>query len=392
LPFARGLVSYGAVSLPESIRPATAAAQALGFLDPATGAFVPPIQPATTYERGADNRLLSGRLYSRADNPNYEQPEALITHLERGAATAVFSSGMSAATAVFLTLRPGDHALVPSVIYWALRSWLVGWATDWGLLVEPVDMADPARVAAAMRPGKTKLVWIETPANPTLVVSDIAALAEIAHRGGAILAVDSTFATPVLTQPITLGADIVMHSATKYLNGHSDVIAGSLTAAKADERWEGIRAVRSQTGTVLGPFEAWLLLRGMRTLFVRVAEQSRGAMRIARHFAGHPRIEAVLYPGLETFPGHAVAARQMRGGFGGVISIRTKGGAPGALSFIGRLRVWKRATSLGGVESLVEHRATVEGPKSTTPADLLRMSVGLEDPEDLIQDIEQALG
>jgi len=380
------------VSLPETIRPATAAAQALGFLDSATGSFVPPIHPGTTYERGADNRLLSGRLYSRADNPSYDQAEAVLTHLERGAASAVFSSGMSAATAVFLSLRPGDHVLVPSVTYWALRSWLAGWARDWGLQAEPVDMTDPAGVAAAMRPGKTRLVWIETPANPTLAVSDIAALAEIAHRGGALLAVDSTFATPVHTQPIGLGADIVMHSASKYLNGHSDVIAGTLTAARADEHWQRIKAVRSQLGTVLGPFEAWLLLRGMRTLFVRVAEQSRGAMRIARHLSGRPGIEAVLYPGLETFPGNAVAARQMRGGFGGVLSIRIRGGAQGALDVIGRLRVWKRATSLGGVESLVEHRASVEGPQSATPQDLLRMSVGLEDPEDLIQDLEQAMG
>jgi cystathionine gamma-synthase len=379
------------VSLPDSIRPATAAAQALGFLDPATGAFVPPIQPATTYERGTDNKLLSGRLYSRADNPNYDQVEAVLTHLERGAATAVFSSGMSAATAVFLALRPGDHVLVPSVIYWAFRNWLFGWATEWGLSVESVDMTDPARVAAAMRPGKTKLLWVETPANPTLVVSDIAALAKVAHSGGAILAVDSTFATPVHTQPIALGADLVMHSATKYLNGHSDVIAGTLTAAAANDHWQRIKAVRSQAGTVLGPFEAWLLLRGMRTLYVRVAAQSRSAQQIAEHFSGHTGIEAVLYPGLKASPGHEVAARQMRGGFGGMLSIRTKGAAPGALAFIGKLRVWKRATSLGGVESLVEHRASVEGPQSATPPDLLRMSVGLEDPKDLIEDLEQAL-
>jgi cystathionine gamma-synthase len=233
---------------------------------------------------------------------------------------------------------------------------------------------------------------VETPANPTLDVSDIAALAEIAHRAGAILGVDSTFATPVHTQPISLGADLVMHSATKYLNGHSDVIAGSLTTREANEHWQAIRAVRSQTGTVLGPFEAWLLLRGMRTLFVRVPAQSRGALRIAEHFSGHPRVEAVLYPGLPGFPGHATAARQMKGGFGGMLSLRVKGGAPGALAFIGRLRVWKRATSLGGVESLVEHRASVEGPQSPTPADLLRMSVGLEDAGDLIRDIEEALG
>jgi cystathionine gamma-synthase len=380
------------VKAPDPIRPATAAAQALGFVDPETAAVVPPIHPATTYERGADNRLLSGRLYSRADNPGYDLPEALLTRLEGGAATAVFSSGMSAATAVFMALRPGDHVLVPKVIYWALRGWLMGWATEWGLRVEPVDMTEPARVAAAAQPGTTKLIWIETPANPTLVVSDIAGLAEVAHRAGALLAVDSTFATPVLTQPIALGADLVMHSATKYLNGHSDLIAGSVTTAADGDNWQRIRTVRVQAGTVLGPFEAWLLLRGMRTLFVRVEAQCRAAQRIAGHFEGHPRVEAVLYPGLASFPGHGVAARQMRGGFGGMLSLRVKGGGAGALAFLGRLRVWKRATSLGGVESLVEHRASIEGPDSPAPADLLRMSVGLEDPSDLIGDIESALG
>ena len=380
------------MSLPDSIRPETAAAQALGFLDAATGAFVPPIQPATTYERDSDNKLLSGRLYSRADNPNYDHVEGVLSHLEDGAATAVFSSGMSAATAAFLALRPGDHVLVPEVIYWAFRSWLFGWATEWGLSVEAVDMTNAGKVAAAMKPGKTKLIWIETPANPTLVVTDIAALAKVAHAGGALLGVDSTFATPVHTQPISLGADLVMHSATKYLNGHSDVIAGTLTAASAGDHWQRIKAVRSQAGTVMGPFEAWLLLRGMRTLFVRVAAQSRSAQQIAGHFSGHRRLEAVLYPGLADFPGHDVAAKQMRGGFGGMLSLRTKGGAAGALAFIAKLRVWKRATSLGGVESLVEHRASVEGPVSPTPQDLLRMSVGLEDSRDLIEDIEQALG
>jgi cystathionine gamma-synthase len=392
LPFARAALCSVAVSLPESARPETAAAQALGYIDPATGAVVPPIHPSTTYERDAQNRLLAGRLYSRADNPNYDPVEALLTRLEGGCASAVFSSGMSAATAVFMALRPGDHVLVPKVIYWAFRSWLVGWATEWGLRIESVDMTDPARVAAAVRPTETRLVWIETPANPSLEVTDIAALAAVAHRAGAILAVDSTFATPVHTQPIALGADLVMHSATKYLNGHSDVIAGTVTTAAANEGWQRIKAIRAQTGTVLGPFEAWLLLRGMRTLFVRVPAQSRSAQRLAERLFGHPRLEAVLYPGLPGFPGHGVAARQMTGGFGGMLALRVKGGAEGALAFIGRLRVWKRATSLGGVESLVEHRASVEGPQSTTAPDLLRLSVGLEDTGDLAGDIEQALG
>lgn len=379
------------MSLPDYIHAPTAAAQALGFVDPATAGIVPAIHPATTYERGTDNKLLSGRLYSRADNPNYELPEAVLTQLEAGVATAVFSSGMSAATAVFMALKPGDHVIVPRVIYWAFRAWLLGWATDWGLRVESVDMTDPAAVESSVRRGQTKLIWIETPANPTLVVTDIEAMAQVAHRAGALLAVDSTFATPVHTQPLLLGADLVMHSATKYLNGHSDVIAGTVTTLEQDAHWARIKAVRSQAGTVLGPFEAWLLLRGMRTLFVRVAAQSRAAMRIAEHFEGRAGIEAVLYPGLPSFSGHRVAARQMHGGFGGMLSIRVAGGAPGALSALGKLRIWKRATSLGGVESLIEHRASVEGPQSATPPDLLRLSVGLEDVDDLIRDLEQAL-
>lgn len=371
--------------------PATAAAQALGFLDEATGAVVPPIHPSTTYERGADNRLLSGRIYSRADNPNYDLVETLLTRLEGGAASAVFGSGMAAATAVFLALKPGDHVLVPAVTYWALRNWLVGWASDWGLVVESVDMTDPSRVAAAIRPGATRLLWVETPANPTLAVSDIAALAVLAHGAGARIAVDSTFATPVHTRPIELGADVVMHSATKYLNGHSDVIAGTLTVRAEDEAWARIKAVRVQSGAVLGPFEAWLLLRGMRTLFVRVQAQSRAAQQIAEHFASHPAIEAALYPGLPNFPGHAVARAQMKDGYGGMLALRIKGGAPGALACMGRLRLWRRATSLGGVESLIEHRASIEGSQSSTPPDLLRMSVGIEDAGDLIADLEQAL-
>lgn len=380
------------MSLPDDVRPATAAAQALGFLDPATGAIVPPIQPSTTYERDAENRLLAGRVYSRADNPNYEQAEALLNRLEGGAACAVFSSGMSAATAVFLALKPGDHVLVPRIIYWAFRSWLFGWATDWKLQVEEVDMTDLPAVSGALRPGRTRLVWVETPANPALDVTDIAGVAALARKAGALLAVDSTFATPVHTRPLSLGADLVMHSATKYLNGHSDVVAGALVTAAVGDAWQRIKAVRSQHGTVLGPFEAWLLLRGMRTLYARVPAQSGSAQRIAEHFEKHPKVEAVLYPGLPAFPGHAVASRQMHGGFGGMMALRVKGGAPRALAFIGRLRVWKRATSLGGVESLVEHRASVEGPTSPTPPDLLRMSVGLEDTDDLIRDIEQALG
>jgi cystathionine gamma-synthase len=372
-------------------RPATDLAQALGFGEPTTGALVPPIQPSTTYERGPDNQLLAGRLYSRPDNPGYELIEAVLNRLEGGAASAVFSSGMSAATAVFQALKPGDHVIVPEQFYWALKNWLFGWAKDWGLEVECVDQTRPERVAAAIRPGKTALIWAETPANPSLAITDLAAVAALAQRAGARFAVDSTFATPLLSQPLALGADVVMHSATKYLNGHSDVVAGTLTTRTNDAFWQRILRIRAQGGAVLGPFEAWLLARGLRTLHVRVTAQCRTALTIARHFESHPRIVACLYPGLESSPGHTVAARQMSGGFGGMLALRVAGGAEGALHTLSRLQLWKRATSLGGTESLVEHRASIEGPTSPTPPDLLRLSTGLEDAGDLVADLETAL-
>ena len=242
-----------------------------------------------------------------------------------------------------------------------------------------------------MRPGRTRLVWLETPANPSWEISDIAAVAEIAHRAGARLAVDSTVATPVLTRPLALGADLVMHSATKYLNGHSDVIAGTLTTAVDDEWWARLKTIRVRQGGILGSFEAWLLLRGMRTLFLRVRQSSAAAQHVAEHFVGHPAVAEVLYPGLPDFPGHALAARQMSGGFGGMLSIRVRGGEAAAIATAARVEVWKRATSLGGVESLIEHRASIEGPTSPVPRDLLRLSVGIEEPDDLIADLEAAL-
>jgi cystathionine gamma-synthase len=242
-----------------------------------------------------------------------------------------------------------------------------------------------------VQPGRTKLIWIETPANPDWGVTDIAGVAAIARRAGAKLAVDNTVPTPVLTRPLALGADFVMHSATKYLNGHTDLLAGALVAARQDDHWQRILALRGSGGAVLGAFEAWLLLRGMRTLFVRVRHASVSALEIARHFDGHPKLVEVLYPGLERHPGHAVAARQMEGGFGAMLSLRVKGGAEGALKVAARCHLWVRATSLGGTESLLEHRASVEGPSSPVQKDLLRLSVGLEEPGDLIEDLEQAL-
>ena len=374
-----------------SLKPESLAAQALGWVDEVTRAISPPIHASTTFVRDADNQYRSGRAYARADNPAFDQAEQLISRLEGGAQGALFASGMAAATAVFQSLAPGDHVLAPKVMYWSLRNWLMNFATPWGLKVELIDMSDPAAVRAALKPGQTKLVWIETPANPLWTVTDIAATAALAHAAGARVAVDSTVATPVLTRPLGLGADIVMHAATKYLNGHSDLLAGVLVTREDGAFWQRVKAVRAYIGGTLGSFESWLLLRGMRTLYLRVRCASASAQRIAEHFARHPLIEAVLYPGLPDAPGHAVAARQMQGGFGGMLSIRVKGGEAAAIATAAHVTLWKRATSLGGTESLVEHRASVEGAGTPAPPDLLRLSVGIEDGGDLIADLEQAL-
>jgi len=371
--------------------PATLAAQALGWVDDATRAVIPAIHPSTTYLRDPDNQYRSGRVYGRADNPTYDQAEALLAQLEGGAEASLFASGMAAATAVFMALAPGDHVVVPSVMYWSLRNWLLGPATAWGIQVSVVDTTRPAEVQAALRPGQTRLLWLETPGNPLWDISDIAALSSMAHKAGAQVAVDSTVATPVLTRPLELGADIVMHAATKYLNGHSDVVAGALVCRAADAFWGRIKAVRVQHGGILGPFEAWLLLRGMRTLFVRVPAMCRSASAIAAHFERHDHVAQVLYPGLIDFPGHAIAARQMQGGFGAMLSLRVAGGAAHAVATAAGVKLWKRATSLGGVESLIEHRASIEGANSPVPPDLLRLSVGIEDTGDLIADLEHAL-
>jgi cystathionine gamma-synthase len=376
---------------PRRVKPESIAAQALGWVDEKTRAITPAIHVSSTYLRDPDNQYRSGRVYARADNPAFDQAEAVMAQLEEGAQAALFASGMAAATAVFQALSPGDHVLAPKVMYWSLRNWLMNFATRWGLKVELIDMTDPAAVQAAVRPGVTKLVWIETPANPLWTVTDIAATAEIAHAGGALLAVDSTVASPVLTRPLTLGADIVMHAGTKYLNGHSDLVAGVLVMREDSEYWRRVKMVRAQIGGTLGSFEAWLLLRGMRTLYLRVRAASQSAQRIAEHFQGHPLVEAVLYPGLPGAHGHKVAARQMQGGFGGMMSIRAKGGEAAAIATAAHVELWKRATSLGGTESLIEHRASVEGAGTPAPPDLLRLSVGIEDAGDLIADLEQAL-
>ena len=371
---------------PESI-----AAQALGWIDEKTKGVVEPIYTSTTFIRDSDNQYRSGRVYARDQNPTFDQAEAVLTALEGGHASLLFASGMAAATAVFQALAPGDHVLAPKVMYWSLRNWLKNFATHWGLQIDFIDMDSPDAVRAAIKPKLTKLVWIETPANPLWTITDIALMCEIAHAHGAMVAVDSTVATPVLSQPLKLGADIVMHAATKYLNGHSDVIAGTLTTREDNPTWQRIRGIRAQLGGVLGPFEAWLLTRGMRTLYPRVRTACASAQAIAEHFAAHPRVAEVMYPGLPSFAGHAVAAKQMTGGFGGMMSIRIKAGESAAIATAANVQLWKRATSLGGVESLIEHRASVEGPGTPAPTDLLRLSVGIEATGDLIDDLEQAI-
>jgi len=376
---------------PRRWSPRTLAAQALGHVDAASRAVVPPIHISTTYLRDPDNQYRSGNVYGRPDNPTVREAEALIAALEGADAAFVFGSGMSAATALFLALAPGDHVIAPKVMYWSLRTWLATEATRWGLAVDLVETADTGALAAAVIPGRTKLVWIETPANPLWTVTDIAASAAIAHAAGAALAVDSTAATPLITRPIEHGADIVMHAATKYLAGHSDVVAGALAVRGPGPLWERVARNRSQLGQILGPFEAFLLIRGMRTLPLRVAAASASALRLAERFSAHPHVAAVLYPGLASHPQHAAALRQMQGGFGGMLSLRVAGGERAAIATAARVALWKRATSLGGVESLIEHRASIEGPGTPCPPDLLRLSTGIEDPDDLFADLDQAL-
>ncbi|HEX2687388.1 MAG TPA: PLP-dependent aspartate aminotransferase family protein [Kofleriaceae bacterium] len=370
------------------MKPETLAAQALHSIDQATGAIIPPIQLATTYARDA-NYATRGPSYTRDENPTPVTAERVIAALEGGAAARTFASGMAAATAVFRAVcRPGDHVITPRVAYYGLRGWIERFCARWGVTHDVVEMTDLAAVRGALRP-TTRIVWLETPANPTWEITDIAAVAELAHQTGALVAVDSTCATPVHCQPIALGADLVMHAATKYLAGHSDVLAGVLVTARADAAWNEIVQLRHDEGACIGPFEAYLLLRGMRTLFARVERASRTAHYLAEELAA--RGVTVRYPGLPSHPQHAVAARQMQRGFGGMLSIQVGGGAARALDVVQRLRVWIPATSLGGVESLVEHRTTVEGPTSPTPPDLLRLSDGLEHEADLLDDLVAAL-
>jgi cystathionine gamma-synthase len=371
--------------------PRTLAAQALGRIDEATRAVVPPLHVATTFIRDADNLYRSGNIYGRADNETVREGEAIIAALEGASGALLFGSGMSAAIALFLSLGPGAHVVAPKIMYWSLRNWLINDAPAHGLAVDLVDAEDLGALAAGLQAGRTKLVWLETPSNPLWGVSDIAGAARLAHAAGAKLAVDSTCATPVFTRPLALGADVAMHSATKYLNGHSDVIAGALAFAADDSDVARIRRIRAAHGMILGPFEAYLLIRGLRTLDLRVHAAAANAFELAQRLSNHAAVLAVLYPGLPHHPQHELARRQMTGGFGGMLSVWLRGGEAAAIAAASRVLLWKRATSLGGVESLIEHRASVEGPTSPCPPDLLRLSAGVEDVEDLWRDLDAAL-
>ncbi|HEY1771833.1 MAG TPA: aminotransferase class V-fold PLP-dependent enzyme [Gammaproteobacteria bacterium] len=366
----------------------TACVHAGRHIDPVTGAVAPPIHLSTTFERKPDYAP-EGYIYGRSSNPNREQLEACLTVLEGGAAAMAFASGSAAATAVFQALKPGDHIICTRDAYHGVLRILREVMTGWSLKVSYVDASDLTSLKAAVTK-ETRLIWIESPSNPLLKLTDIAAVADIARNAGAYSVCDSTFATPALQRPLQLGMDLVMHSATKYLGGHSDVVGGALVAREQGPLAERLRFLQGTSGAVPSPFDCWLLLRGTATLDVRVRAQSANALKIAHHLEAHPKVEQVFHPGLESHPQHALAKRQMSGS-GAMLSFCVRGGEAAAKHMTGRVKLFTRATSLGGVESLIEHRASVEGPESPTPKNLVRISAGLEHPDDLIADLDQAL-
>ena len=372
------------------MKPETLAIHAANAPDPATGAVAPPIHMATTFERAADGSYPRGFNYGRSDNPTRRALEQAIAALEGGAGAACFASGTAASMAVFSLLRPGEHVIAPSDGYHGTLLQLRELVARHNIAVSFVETWRPGAIEAAWTPA-TRLVWIETPSNPRLWLTDIAATAALAHEHDALLAGDSTFATPVVQRPLLLGADLVMHSSTKYLAGHSDVTGGVVVVREAGVALDAMHAYQGMAGAVPSPFDCWLIRRSMMTVYHRVRAQSATALLLARYLDSHPRVERVYYPGLPSHPGHQLAKRQMDG-FGGMLSFDVEGGAAEALAVAARTKLFTRATSLGGVESLIEHRASIEGPATLTPQNLLRVSVGLEHPDDLLEDLRQALG
>jgi len=358
--------------------------------DPVSGGVNPPIQLSTTFTRAADGSYPSGYTYSRGGNPNRSQLETCLAALEGGATAMAFASGMAAVGAVLQALKPDDHVVCTQDAYHGTLRILREVMTPWRLKVTYADASDNDALKRAVTPG-TRLVWVETPSNPLLRITDLSAAAEIAHKAGAVAVCDNTFATPMLQRPLEHGMDLVMHSTTKYLGGHSDVLGGAIVCREAGALAERIRFLQSTTGAVPSPFDCWLLLRGASTMHLRVRAQCENAMALARHLEKHPGVESVFYPGLASHPGHALAARQMRA-FGAVLSFTLRGGEAAAMKTAANVKLFTRATSLGGVESLIEHRASVEGPESKTPRSLLRISAGVEHAADLTHDLDQALG
>ena len=371
---------------------ATIAAQAGGYIDAASGGVVPPIQPSTTFARDRSYQPHpTGNIYARDDNDLCRIAEALLAQLDNAEAALLFPNGMAAIAAVFRALRSGATVLVQSQIYWGTTKWLREFCARRSVTLIEADLSDLGQAQSLCAQHQPDLVFIETPSNPWLRTTDIALVAEATHAAGGRLVVDATAATPILTRALDFGADIVMHSATKGINGHSDVLAGVLaTNAPADPHWQAIAIDRHDAGAVIGSFEAWLLIRSIRTLPLRVERMSQNAQAVAEFLQSHDAVAQVFYPGLPDFDGHSVAKRQMAGGFGSLLSFCVKGGAVEALRVAGRLNLFHRATSLGGVESLVEHRHTIE-PHTGIPESLLRLSIGIEDVQDLCADLEQAL-
>jgi len=370
----------------------TLAVHAGGAPDRETGAVAPPLHLSTTFVHGPASEPIHGRLYVREGNPTEERLETALAALEGGERALAFASGMAAATTLLAALDAGSHVVFHRELYRGVARLGESHLAGWGVRATFADLGDLAAARAALEPA-TKLLWIETPTNPSLGIVDIAALAELAHAAGAWLVVDGTFGTPALQRPLTLGADIVLHSTTKYLGGHSDVQGGALVFSGRNGTGDlAARALglRHDLGNVASPFNSWLVLRGLRSLACRMERHAANALAVANALVGHPGLSVVLYPGLPAHPGHDVARRQMSG-FGGVVSLRVAGGRDAAIAAAARTRLFTNATSLGGVESLIEHRASSEGPDSTTPDDLLRLSIGLEHPDDLVADLRAAL-
>jgi cystathionine gamma-synthase len=371
------------------MKPETTAIHALNLIKSATGDVTIPISLSTTFLRGEDGGYPGGHMYSRVTNPNRSALENVITELEQGVETCAFSSGNAAGMAVFQALKVGSHIICPDDMYWGLKKQLLTIFND-SLTFDFVDLTDLDKIEAFVKPN-TVMIWAETPSNPLLKITDIEELAKICKKHHLMLTVDSTFASPILQNPIQLGADIVMHSTTKYIGGHSDVLGGSLTTANLNEFWERVRNVQQTGGAVPSPFDCFLLIRSIKTLAYRIKGHCENAMKLAEYLETHPKVEAVYYPGLKSHTQHEIAKKQMKD-FGGMMSILVKGDAIAARKVVNSVKIFAQATSLGGVESLIEHRASVEGPDTKTPQNLIRVSVGLEHIDDLIADLEQALG